>query len=176
MGNNFDDKVRHVMSLIADLEETAQQSADKATEKIEDVHRQIEEEIRQLSESWKETEESIKADESTFTDKQEYLRQGIERFVAEVKHQIVQFDTGLKSSMKDIADSYDDRQAELLEAFSNQLTDYKNELQYRFEKFENIGADIDVLEKNLRASMAESQRKIRASPEFHIGKYEFENV
>ena len=61
LGNNFDDKVRHVMSLIADLEETAQQSADKATEKIEDVHRQIEEEIRQLSESWKETEESIKA-------------------------------------------------------------------------------------------------------------------
>ena len=74
------------------------------------------------------------------------MRTSLESQIGEVREKLAQ----LREQLSAVCD---ERQTELLEQVESQFSGYRENLEYRFEKLERIGTDVDALEENLRQTL-----------------------
>ncbi|MDE7391791.1 MAG: hypothetical protein K2M90_04925, partial [Treponemataceae bacterium] len=95
---------------------------------------------------------SLQTAERTKADLEVFQKQADEQ-IAAVSKKLEQL-TGRLSTM------YDTKQTELLSLVDSQLAEYRKNLEYRFGRLEQIGADVDSLEKNLRLTLEQTQGRV----------------
>ena len=81
-------------------------------------------------------------------------------FDREMKEQFVLFDESLNKAMKSISMDYENKQSVFLAGLDKQLDKYKEEMDYRFNKLNTAGADVDKLEDALRKIMDQAQKRV----------------
>lgn len=88
----------------------------------------------------------------------EYVRNNEER-IAELNEQIVQFTSSFGDRI-----SRDEQALEqqVLSGLEKRLSDYEQELNYRFERIESVNADVDELEQAMRRTMERVSERIRS--------------
>ena len=88
---------------------------------------------------------SLQAAERSKSDLEAFQKQADEQ-IGEVREKLAQ----LREQLSAVCD---ERQTDLLEQVESQFTGYRENLEYRFEKLERIGTDVDALEENLRRAL-----------------------
>ncbi|MBP5359851.1 MAG: hypothetical protein J6Y69_11810, partial [Treponema sp.] len=81
-------------------------------------------------------------------------------FDREMKEQFNLFDENLSKAMKSISMDYENKQSVFLAGLDKQLDKYKQEMDYRFNKLNTAGADVDKLEDALRKIMDQAQKRV----------------
>ncbi len=95
---------------------------------------------------------SLQTAERTKADLQAFQKQADEQ-IAAVSQKLAQL-------TEKVSAVYDKKQTELLSLVEGQIAEYRNNLEYRFGKLEQIGADVDVLEKNLRQALEMTEGRV----------------
>ncbi|MDE7226818.1 MAG: hypothetical protein K2N31_00645 [Treponemataceae bacterium] len=95
---------------------------------------------------------SLQAAERTKADLQAFQKQADEQ-IAAVSQKLAQL-------TEKVSAVYDTKQTELLSLVEGQIAEYRSNLEYRFGKLEQIGADVDVLEKNLRQALELTEGRV----------------
>ncbi|MDE5615117.1 MAG: hypothetical protein K2I74_10805, partial [Treponemataceae bacterium] len=95
---------------------------------------------------------SLQTAERTKAELEVFQKQADEQ-IATVSQKLEQL-TGRLSTM------YDTKQTELLSLVDSQLAEYRKNLEYRFGRLEQIGLDVDSLEKNLRLTLEQTQGRV----------------
>ncbi len=116
--------------------------------------------IAKIEDTWRVADEAAQQSEQRLSAKNEETVRRFEDFAAAMKDKLAEFDVSVADSMKKIAGSYDARQTAFLANLDKQLEDYKEDMQYRFERLDTAGADVDTLEADLRQAMLEAQKRV----------------
>ncbi|MDE6350711.1 MAG: hypothetical protein K2K67_06890, partial [Treponemataceae bacterium] len=95
---------------------------------------------------------SLQAAERTKADLQAFQKQADEQ-IAAVSQKLAQL-------TEKVSAVYDTKQTELLSLVEGQIAEYRSNLEYRFGKLEQIGADVDVLEKHLRQALELTEGRV----------------
>ena len=97
-------------------------------------------------------QESMRAAEAAKSELQSFQQKADEQ-IAAISQKLAQLTQKLSAV-------YDTKQTELLSLVDSQLAEYRKNLEYRFGKLEQIGTDVDALEKNLRQTLENTQSRV----------------
>ena len=156
---------------IAAVQESAEAYRAASTEETQKALAGMQDDVRRTAESvgaviakiedtWRVADEAAQQSEQRLSAKNEETVRRFEDFAAAMKDKLAEFDVSVADSMKKIAGSYDARQTAFLANLDKQLEDYKEDMQYRFERLDTAGADVDTLEADLRQAMLEAQKRV----------------
>ena len=152
-----------------------------AEEYASQVSSKMESRISQLDDVVSQKMIDIQNSTNTLASESDSTIRRVSEFVNSVNNRLSDFDSALNESMQQIASEYDSRQASFLSGLDKQLEDYKADMQYRFERLDSAGADVDKLEEALHQSMKEAQNNVllqfnRFNDEQHQRQNEFEEA
>ena len=140
---------KDLQDAFAVLEENIRSSADEMNKAI-----------ARINDTWQEAEQKTNNIAQDISRQNESIMARMEDFVASTSEKIQEFDENLLNSMKHIAADYDMRQANFLSDLDKQLEDYKADMQYRFDRLDTAGADVDNLEAALQQAMLEAKNRV----------------
>ena len=150
---NVEEKIHTMQETIkqnlTDLKTQTQNASKDAKTAIAELKASCQEAVAEAKESGKEVDVH-KAE----------VEAAIQNFEKEASSKIAEVNKKLADAVKSATAMYDAKQAESLIQLDKALEDYKKDMQYRFERLEASGADIDQLEKVLRKAMSETQNHV----------------
>ncbi|MGN0730429.1 MAG: SpiroCoCo family coiled-coil protein [Treponema sp.] len=153
--SNVEEKIKGMQDTIkqnlADLKAQTVNSAKEAKAAITELKSSCQEAVEQAKESNKEIDVH-KAE----------VKAAISKFEKDTASQINDVNRRLEEAVKKAAAVYEAKQTENLIQLDKQLEQYKKDMQYRLQRIETSGTDIDNLEKVLRKSMDETQNHVLA--------------
>ena len=84
----------------------------------------------------------------------------IENFQNDAETRLSNMNQIITDSVKAAVEKSENKHLDVLEGIDERLSTYKKDIEYKLSQIENSGADIDTLEKSLRAAMQEIQNRV----------------
>lgn len=185
----FDDKIEEVKAKLNSSLASAQQTSaeiqknvaeynSQATGQIEsfknsvrdtlsainhDVNENIQNAENSLERIKSETEKAFsKADqvEPVLNEKIEKIDRSIEEFKSQSQKRLIEMNQSIETAISELSSRCEVEQSKILTGVDSSLEAYRKDLEYRLNKIESSGADVDYLEKNLKTAMEEIESRV----------------
>ena len=151
---------KHLNTYKATVEEKINAIEKNVNSRVSALNQELNAAVEQIQKSMSDSQTGAAATAQTIKNAAEEANEKLKGFQSQADEKIASINKMLSDTMTRISSAYDAKQTELLANVDKQLEEYRNNMEYRFNKLQTTASDIDTLENNLRTALERTQNSV----------------